>query len=144
MLLEEAGITKQEQAAHPQAVLDVMSFYTGGQLGNTAKFMLGGSGAASALSSPPQPPRPTPGGPPPAGREAPKPPVSKPAPAVPSRPTFTGQGGMVGEQLKTDQSIVLDSGVPSAQPTVVFPGATQAYAEPLVDEVPPPKPSSGF
>jgi p21-activated kinase 1 len=136
ILLEEAGITKQEQAANPQAIIDVIGFYTGGQLGAGDKYMMNKSKEA-----PPQPPRP---GAAPVGREAPKPPAK--APAMPARPGFPAQGGMVGgDQLKLLDEVVEVSAVPAAQPTIM-PGVQQAYSDPILDSgasaVPPPKPSS--
>ncbi|KAF9919807.1 signal transducing kinase of the PAK [Linnemannia zychae] len=86
-LLQESGISKQDQAAHPQAVIDIIGFYTDSQEGkqNDAvwkKFTH--PPEAPKTSKPIAPPRPTP--PPP---NSARPTTDRPVPPTPApRPVF--------------------------------------------------------
>ncbi|KAF9184623.1 signal transducing kinase of the PAK [Haplosporangium sp. Z 11] len=87
-LLQESGISKQDQAAHPQAVIDIIGFYTDSQEGkqNDAVWKKFGHNAeATKTSKAPAPPKPYPS---PAtermSRDRPVPPPPAPAP----RPVF--------------------------------------------------------
>ncbi|KAJ3415502.1 hypothetical protein HDV05_004704 [Chytridiales sp. JEL 0842] len=91
-LLQEAGISKQDQAAHPQAVIDIMGFYTetsAGKMNDTVWEKFGGAKATTDLS-PKVSPKVSPEGSP---KVAPKPkPESadgKKRPPVPARPAHT-------------------------------------------------------
>lgn len=137
MLLEEAGITKQEQAANPQAVIDVMNFYTAGQMTNEAKFMLNKNQKVNVPQA--------------IGREPPKPPTpAKPAPAIPARPTFSGSqaGGLVGDQLKAaEEPRSVEPALPPVPPSFMSQQlqqqSLQQPGQGSLEEavVPPPKPS---
>ncbi|KAG0280042.1 signal transducing kinase of the PAK [Linnemannia gamsii] len=86
-LLQESGISKQDQAAHPQAVIDIIGFYTDSQEGkqNDAVWKKFAHPPEAPKSAKPNaPPRPTPPPPSPARAVSDRPVPPTPAP----RPVF--------------------------------------------------------
>ncbi|KAF9947930.1 signal transducing kinase of the PAK [Mortierella alpina] len=168
-LLQESGITKQDQAAHPQAVIDIIGFYTDSQKGkqNDEVWNKFGHkaemGKSSKPAAPPKPysapapertsrDRPTP--PPRPVFENPRsppnpPPLKKPSIARPVEPTPSDRHETVEKYDKPASpstpppapAPVPDvSSTPSSTPTsVASPAPAQSPVMPL--RVPPPKPT---
>ncbi|KAF9124729.1 signal transducing kinase of the PAK [Mortierella sp. 14UC] len=122
-LLQESGISKQDQAAHPQAVIDIIGFYTDSQEGkqNDAvwkKFAHPPETQQQKSAKPIVPPRPTP--PPP---NATRPATDRPVPPTPGpRPVFEQPSPTVRqespEQIDTDPSPVSPpTPTPTSTPT---------------------------
>ncbi|KAG0199589.1 signal transducing kinase of the PAK [Mortierella sp. GBA30] len=84
-LLQESGISKQDQAAHPQAVIDIIGFYTDSQKGKQNDEVwnkFGHKAEVTKATKPAAPPKPYP---PPAPERTSR---DRPAPTPPPRPVF--------------------------------------------------------
>ncbi|KAF9080883.1 signal transducing kinase of the PAK [Mortierella sp. AD031] len=168
-LLQESGISKQDQAAHPQAVIDIIGFYTDSQEGKQSDAVwkkFAHPPEAPKPSKPIAPPRPTPPPPTPARAvsDRPVPPTPAPRPvfeqprAPPNPPPVkkpsTSSSRQEGQdQFETDPSLSPSSPTPtvSTPTTTTAPVAAPAPAPvpvlsvaplpaPTTPKVPPPKP----
>ncbi|KAF9543915.1 signal transducing kinase of the PAK [Mortierella hygrophila] len=157
-LLQESGISKQDQAAHPQAVIDIIGFYTDSQEGkqndavwqkfghNPADSKPGKPSPSSTVSSTssqkPQTPK--------EEREKPTPPPTAPRqqvfenPRVPPSPHQAKKLPVKPTDLtpveKTEALEKIDTDSSPVSPPVVSPVVAPAQTQPQPPRVPPTKP----
>ncbi|ORZ09636.1 kinase-like domain-containing protein [Lobosporangium transversale] len=128
-LLQESGISKQDQAAHPQAVIDIIGFYTDSQEGkqNDAVWKKFGQAEAKYAAKPSVPPPPAKQYPSPksdrASRDRPPPPT--PAP----RPVF--------ENTRLPPNLPPIKKPPVVRPVEVVPGDKQELPDKMEEELSP-------
>ncbi|KAG0250063.1 signal transducing kinase of the PAK [Mortierella polycephala] len=155
-LLQESGISKQDQAANPQAVIDVIGFYTDSQEGKQNEAVWNKFGHNPADSKPAKSPasssasskhsfsedrvsrdKPTPSPPAPAARPVFESPRAPPAPHPAKKPSISKPVDLApSERTEALEKIDTDSSpVPSP---VVSP--VPAPAQTQAPRVPPPKP----
>ncbi|KAF9299977.1 signal transducing kinase of the PAK [Mortierella antarctica] len=167
-LLQESGISKQDQAAHPQAVIDIIGFYTDSQEGkqSDAVWKKFGHEPAKQTKTPPPPPKQPSAKGDRTSRDRPNPPPAPPRPvfenprAPPNppqvkKPPIIRPSDIPTEKAEALEKIDTDSSPASSAPSPVTvqapvptPAPAPAPAPPTpvsaptapTPKVPPPKP----